>query len=65
MNGILNEFVLARDKFMPGMHSRQHGFTSSAGGPFTRNKERMKIFKETGDSSYIYQNELDKACFQH
>ena len=21
--------------------------------------------KETGDSTYIYQNELDKACFQH
>ena len=25
----------------------------------------MKIFKETGDSRYIYKNELDKACFQH
>ena len=21
--------------------------------------------KETGDSRYIYQNELNKACFQH
>ena len=32
---------------------------------FTKNKERIKKFKETGDTSYIYKNELDKACFQH
>ena len=25
----------------------------------------MRKFKETGDSQYIYQNKLDKACFQH
>ena len=25
----------------------------------------LKIKKETGDTSYIYKNELDKACFQH
>ena len=37
----------------------------SACGPFTKNKERIKRFKETGDSRYINQNELDKACFQH
>ena len=30
-----------------------------------KNKERIQKFKETGDSRYIYQNELDKACFQH
>ena len=47
------------------MHLRQPGFTYSACGPFTKNKERIKMFKETGDSRYIYQNELDKACFQH
>ena len=29
-----------------------------------KNKERSQEFKETGDSWYIYQNELDKACFQ-
>ena len=34
-------------------------------GPFTINKERIKKFKETGDTNYIYKNELDKACFQH
>ena len=34
-------------------------------GPFTINKERIKKFKETGDTNYIYKNELDKACFQY
>ena len=34
-------------------------------GPFTKNKEKIQKFKETGDSRYIYRNELDKACFQH
>ena len=33
--------------------------------PFTKDKERIKKFKETGDSRYIYQNEWDEACFQH
>ena len=47
---------------MPEIYLRQPGFTYSACGPFTKNKE-SKIFKGTGDSWYIYQNELDKACF--
>ena len=50
---------------MPEMHLRQPGFTYSACCPITKNKERIKKFKETGDSRYIYQNELDKSCFQH
>ena len=65
MNAIVNKLLLARDKFMPEMHLKQPGFTYSACGPFTKIKERIKNFKETGDSIYIYQNELDKACFQH
>ena len=47
------------------MPLKQPGFTYSASGPFTKNKERIQKFKETGDTSYIYKNELDKACFQH
>ena len=47
------------------MHLRQHGFTYSACGPFIKNKERIHQFEETRDSRYIYQNILDKACFQH
>ena len=44
---------------------RQTGFTYSACGLFTKNKERIQKFKEIGYSRYVYQNELDKACFQH
>ena len=65
MNEIVNKFLLAGDKFMPEMHLKQPRFTYSACGPFTKNKERIQKFKETGDTSYIYKNELDKACFQH
>ena len=65
MNEIVNMFVLAGDKFMPEMHLKQPWFTYSACGPFTKNKERIQKFKETGDTNYIYKNELDKACFQH
>ena len=65
INDIINKFLLAGDKFMPKMHLRQPQFTYSACGPFTKNKERIEKFKETGDSRYIYRNELDKACFQH
>ena len=50
---------------MPEMHLRQPGFTYSACGPFTKDKERIQKFKQTGDSRYTYQSELDKACFQH
>ena len=65
MNEIVNTFFLAGDKSMPEMHLKQPGFSYSACGPFTKNKERIKKFKETGDISYIYKDELDKACFQH
>ena len=44
---------------------KQPRFTYSACGPFTKNKERIQKFKETGDTSYINKNELDKACFHH
>ena len=50
---------------MPEMHLRQPQFVYSACGPFTRHKKRIKRFKQTGDTRYIYRNELDKACFQH
>ena len=65
MNEIINNFLLDGDKFMPEMHLKQPGFTYSACGPFTKNKERIQKFKETRDTSHIYKNELYKACFQH
>ena len=65
MNEIINKFLLTADKFIPEMHLKQPGFTYIACGPFTKNKERIQKFRETGDMNYIYKNELDKACFQH
>ena len=56
---------MAGNRFMPEMHLRQPGFTYSACGPFTKSKERIQKFKQTGDSRYIYKNELEIACFQH
>ena len=63
MNEIANKFLLAGDKYMSDMHLKQLGFTYSACGPFSKNKKRIQKFKETRDTSYIYKNELDKACF--
>ena len=59
MNEIVNKFLLAGVAFMPELHLKQPGFTYIACGPFTKTKERIR------DTSYIYTNELDKACFQH
>ena len=55
---------------MPELHLKQitalgkPGFPYGTYEPFTKSKERIKNFKETGDTKYIYRNELDKACFQ-
>ena len=65
MNEIVNKILLAGDKFMLEMHLKQPGYTYSACGPFTKNKERIQKFKDTGGRGYIYKIELDKACFQH
>ena len=56
MNAIVNTFLLAGDKIMPEMHLKQPRFTYSACGSYTKNKKRIKKFKETGDASYIYKN---------
>ena len=65
MNEIVNKFLLAGDKLMPEMHLKQPGFTYSACGPFTKNKEGIQKFTQTGNTDCIYKNDLDKACFQH
>ena len=64
MKKIVNKFLLASDKSMPEMHLKQPGFTYSTQYHLQK-KERIKKFKETGDTNYIYKNELNKACFQH
>ena len=65
MDETVNKLLLASDKFLPDTHLKQPGFTYSTCGPFTKNKERIQKYKETGNTKYIYRNELDKACFQH
>ena len=65
MSNTINKLLLAGDKFMPEIHLRQSQFTYSACGPFTKHEQRIQKFKETGDTNYIYKNELDKACFVH
>ena len=62
MSETVNKFLLAGDKFMPKMHWKQPGFTY---GPFIRNKERIEKFMQTGNTDFIYKNELHKACFQY
>ena len=65
MNERVNKLLLASNKFMSEMHLKQPWLTYSACGLFTKNKERIQKFEQTGDTKYIYKNELDKACFQH
>ena len=65
MNEIVNKILLVGDKFMPEMHLKQSGFPYSTCVPFTKNKQRIEKFMETGNTNFIYKNELDKACFQH
>ena len=65
MNKILNKFSLVGDKFMQEIHLKQPGITYSGCGPFTKNKERIEKFMQTGNADFIYKNKLDKACFQH
>ena len=64
-NKIVKVFLLVDDNFMPELHSKQSGFTYSACGPFTKNKERIEKFIHTVNTDFIYRNDLDKACFQH
>ena len=65
MNEIVKKLLLAGDKFMPEIHLQKPECTYSACGSFTKNTERIQKFKETGDTKYIYRNELDKPCFRH
>ena len=60
---MIKKFLLARDKYMSAIRFRQPEFTYSACEP--KSKTRIQKFKATGESRYIYRNELDKARFQH
>ena len=65
-NSIINKSLLAGDKFMPELHLVDPIVKKySAFGPFTKHTQRIQGFLNTGKLSYIYKNDLDKACFQH
>ena len=65
-NSIINKFLLACDKFMPELHLVDPIVKKySASGPFTKHTQRIQDLLNTGKLSYIYKNDLDKACFQH
>ena len=64
-SNVINKLLLAGDKFMPEIQLRQPQFTYSSCGPFTKHEQRIQKYKQTGDTNYMYKNELDKACFVH
>ena len=63
MNEIVSIFLLVGDRFMP-MHLKPPGFTYSACGPLTKNKERIEKNMQAGNTDFIYKNDFDKACFK-
>ena len=56
MNEIVNKFLLEGDKFMSELHLKQPGSSYSACGPFTRNKERIEKFMQTGNTDFLYRS---------
>ena len=66
MNDIVNKFLLIGDKFTPELHLVDPIVKKySACGPFTKHIKRIPKFMETGETRYVYKNNLDKARFQH
>ena len=63
MNKIINKCSLTGDKFMPELHLKQPGFIYSCCGPFTKHHERIQKFRETGNLTHFYRNELDNVFF--
>ena len=63
MNEIINKFLLVGDTFMPEMHLKQPGFTYSDCGPFTKNKERIEKFMQTGIQILFTKMNLIKHVF--
>ena len=63
MNKITNTFLLAGDKLMPEMHLKQPSFTYSACGPFTRNKEKIEKFMQTGNTDLFTEMSFIRLAF--
>ena len=66
INNIIDKFLLTADKFITETHLKDLKLgTYSACGPFPRPKDRISKFIQTGDTNYIYKNEVNKTCFAH
>ena len=63
MNEIVNNFLLVGDNFMPEMHLKQPGFTYSACGIFTKNKEKIEKFMQTVNTNLSIKMNLIKRLF--
>ena len=61
----LTNFCCLGTSLCPNCIFLNAGFTYCTLRPFSRNRQSIQIFKEMGDLSYIYNYELDKACFAH
>ena len=56
MNEIVKTFLMMADKLMPEMHLKETEFTNSSCDPFTRKKERIEKFMQTGNINFIDRN---------
>ena len=65
MNKTINSFLLTVNKCTPEFHLKQPGFTYTACELFTKYRERIQKFRETGNLKHLYRTEFDKACFAH
>ena len=66
MYEIVNKFLLMGEQFMPEMHLQKCLW--SIHKKLSKNfnlQKRIGKFMQTGNTDFIYRNELDKACFQH
>ena len=53
MSKIINNFLLTGDKFIPELHLKQPEFTCSACGSFTKDRERIRKLRETGNLIHL------------
>ena len=63
MNETANKFLLAGDRFMQEMHLKQPGFTYSACGLFTKNKERIQNLKKQETRAIFTKMNLIRDAF--
>ena len=57
--------MLANNEFIRKIDLKQPWFVNSAYGSFIKNKKQIQKLKDTGDLRFIYQNKVDKQCFQN